>query len=175
MTFVQARNAIVAGLEAYLGCQVNLSDQIADKPEYPYCYYSVLTPRTADHSFGLRDAHETPEGVVLTRTERVAATMSFTLCSMNRETEDGYIFGEDEALELAEMANGFFLLNGHCIITEYGDVVVNNVGSVVPRNGFVVEDTVRRYGFDIKFSYMRTDEMPTTTIAKANPVGDAHR
>lgn len=174
MTFVQARNAIVDGLEAHLGCQVNLSDQIAGQPEYPYCYYSVLTPRAADHSFGLRGVHETPDGVVLTRTERVAATMSFTLCSMNRETENGYIYGEDEALELAEKANGFFLLNGHCIITEFGDVIVNNVGSVVPRNGFLVDDTVRRYGFDIKFSYMRTDEMPTTTVEKANPYGSAH-
>lgn len=174
MTFVQARNAIVAGLEAHLGCQVNLSGQIADQPEYPYCYYSVLTPRAADHAFGLRDAHETPDGMVLTRTERVAATMSFTLCSMNRETENGYVYGEDEALELAEKANGFFLLNGHCISTDEGDVVIENVGSVSPRNGFLVEDTVRRYGFDIKFRYMRTDEMPTTTIAKANPVGTAH-
>lgn len=175
MTFVQARNAIVAGLEAHIGCRVDLSDQIAEQPEYPYSYYSVLTPRIADHAFGLRDAHVTPDGVVLTRTERVAATMSFTFCSMNRETADGYIYGEDEALELAEKANGFFLLNGHCIITEFGDVVVNNVGSVVSRSGFLVEDTVRRYGFDIKFSYMRTDEMPTNTIAEANPVGNAHR
>lgn len=174
MTFVQARNAVVAGLEAHLGCQVNLSDQIAGQPEYPYCYYSVLTPRAADHTLGLRDVREAPEGCILSRTERVAATMSFTLCSMNRETEDGYIYGEDEALELAEKANGFFLLNGHGISTDEGDVVVSNVGSVVPRNGFLVEDTVRRYGFDIKISYMRTDEMPASTISTVHPVGDVH-
>ncbi len=175
MTFVQARNAIVAGLEAHLGCQVNLSEQIADQPSYPYCYYSVLTPRAADHAFGLQEVRETPDGPVLTRTERVAATMSFTFCSMNRETEDGgYIYGEDEALDLAEKANGFFLLNGHCISTEAGDAVISNVGSVKPRNGFLVEDTVRRYGFDIKISYMRTDEMPTATISKVNPIGDTH-
>ena len=72
-------------------------------------------------------------------------------------------------------ANGFFLLNGHCISTAEGDVVINNVGSVSPRNGFLVEDTVRRYGFDIKFNYMRTDEMPTTTITEAHPIGDARR
>lgn len=175
MTFVQARNVIVAGLEAHIGCPVVLSDQIADQPDYPYSYYSVLTPRASDHAFGLMNVRETPEGPILTRTERVAATMSFTFCSMNRETEDGYIYGEDEALELAEKANGFFLLNAHCINTDEGDVVISNVGSVVPRNGFLVEDTVRRYGFDIKFHYMRTDEAPTHTIVKANPVGTAHR
>lgn len=35
MTFAQARNAIVSGLEAHIGCPVNLSEQIADMPEYP--------------------------------------------------------------------------------------------------------------------------------------------
>lgn len=174
MTFLEVRNAIVSGLEAHLGCPVILSDQIASQPEYPYCYYSVLTPRASDHYFGLNGTRETPEGILLTRTERVAATMSFTFCSENRETENGHIYGEDEALDLAEKANGFFLLNAHCISTEAGDVVISNVGSAKPRSGFLVEDTVRRYGFDIKISYMRTDEMPTTTISKVNPVGDVH-
>lgn len=146
MTFVQARNAIVDGLEKHIGCEVNLSDQIASKPKYPYCYYSVLTPRASDHAFGLRETRMTRRGAILSRTERVAATMSFTFCSMNRDTKRGYVYGEDEALELAEKANGFFLLNGHCISTDAGDVVINNVGSVSPRNGFLVEDTVRRYG-----------------------------
>ena len=113
MTFAQARNAIVSGLEAHIGCPVNLSEQIADMPEYPYCYYSVLAPRIPEYSFGLREIVETPDGPLLVRSEQVSATMSFTFCSTNRETEDGYIFGEDEALELAEKANGFFLLSGH--------------------------------------------------------------
>ena len=55
MTFEQARNVIVAGLEAHLGHPVNLSEQIADMPEFPYCYYSVLAPRISDHRFGLRE------------------------------------------------------------------------------------------------------------------------
>ena len=145
MTFTQARNAIVQGLEAHIGYPVNLTDQIA-----------------GDDTFAIR------------RTEPAAATMSFTFCSQNRETEDGYIFGEDEALELSEKAHGFFLLNGHNIHTEFGDIVINNVSSVGSRTGFVVEDAIRRYGFDIRFSYMRTDEMPTEIIEKANPIGITH-
>ena len=81
---------------------------------------------------------------------------------------------EDEALELSEKAHGFFLLNGHNIHTEFGDIVINNVSSVGSRTGFVVEDAIRRYGFDIRFSYMRTDEMPTEIIEKANPIGITH-
>lgn len=166
MTFAQARNAIVSGLEAHIGCPVNLSEQIADMPEYPYCYYSVLAPRIPEYSFGLREIIETSDGPLLVRSEQVSATMSFTFCSTNRETEDGYIFGEDEALELAEKANGFFLLNAHNIQTEQGEVVIVNVGSVASRSSFFVEDTIRRYGFDIRFSYVRTDTMPATLVER---------
>jgi hypothetical protein len=173
MTFVQARNAIVAGLEAHIGCPVNLSEQIADIPEFPYCYYSVLAPRIPNYSFGLREIIETAGEPQLIRSEQVSATMSFTFCSTNRETDNGYIFGEDEALELAEKANGFFLLNAHNIQTEYGEVVVENVGSVSSRSSFFVEDTIRRYGFDVRFSYVRTDTMPATLVERpGNPIGE---
>lgn len=175
MMFEQARNAIVSGLEAHIGLPVNLSEQIAEIPQYPYCYYSVLAPRISNHSFGLQEVVDTDNGPVLRRSEPVMATMSFTFCSENRETEDGYIFGEDEALAIAEKAYGFFLLNAHCISTEYGDIVVNNVGSVANRSGFFVEDTIRRYGFDVRFSYVRTDEMPTITVSKpGNPTGSVY-
>ena len=90
--------------------------------------------------------------------------MSFTFCSKDREATGGYIYGEDEALALAEKAHGFFLLNGHNIATEYGDIVIQNIGSVTERSGFIVTDMMRRFGFDIRFGYMRADEMPATTI-----------
>lgn len=176
MTFVQVRDAIVSGLEAHIGHPVVLSDQIADWPEFPYCYYSVLTPRTSNHTFGLHEVvGDEEQGYRHIRSEPVEATMSFTFCGQNRETEDGsYIYGEDEALDLAEKAHGFFLLNGHCILAGSEDIVIRNVGSVVNRSGFVVEDTVRRYGFDVKLSYVRADEVLTTTIVKANPKGSVH-
>ena len=72
-----------------------------------------------------------------------------------------------------EKANGFFLLNAHYIQTEQGEVVIVNVGSVASRSSFFVEDTIRRYGFDIRFSYVRTDTMPATLVERpGNPIGD---
>lgn len=175
MTFIEARNCIINSLENYLGCSVVLSDQIADAPDFPYCYYSVLAPRIANHSFGLRSVEGKIEGFVLKREEPAKATLSFTFCGKNRETDNGYIFGEDEAIELVEKAHCFFLLTSHSISTESGDVVIDKVGAVSKRNNFVVEETVRRYGFDIQFSYVRTDEMPTSIIQNTgNPIGDAH-
>lgn len=175
MTFVEARDAIAYGLERHLGCPVVLSDQIADKPAFPYCRYSVLASRISDHAFGLREVQERPDGYTLKRSELVMASMSFTFCSENREIEDGFIFGEDEALELAEKAHGYFLLDAHNIPTGTGEVVINNVGSVANRSEFLVEDTIRRYGFDVRFSYVRTDEKPTVTIQNpGHPLGGAH-
>ncbi len=177
MTFVQARDAIVSGLEKHIGCPVVLSDQIADRPEFPYCYYSVLTPRTSNHAFGLHEvAGDEEQGYRHIRSERVEATMSFTFCGQNREGEGGsYIYGEDEALGLVEKGHGFFLLSGHCILVGSEDIVIRNIGSVANRSGFVVEDTVRRYGFDVRFAYIRTDEMPATIIREANTPGNAHQ
>lgn len=172
--FLEARDAIVSALEAHIGCPVVLSGQISDRPEYPYCYYSVLTPRASGHAFGLKEVVETEEGHMLRRSEPVSATMSFTFCSQNRETDGGYIFGEDEAVSLVEKANGFFLLDGHSIPMENGNAVISNVGSPADRSGFFVEDTVRRYGFDIRFSYVRADEKETTTIGHVGFTGDPH-
>lgn len=174
MTFTEVRNAVVDGLGKHIGRPVILSDQIAEMPEFPYGYYSVLTPRVSDHYFGLMDVVETPEGTVIKRSESVKATMSFTFCSQDRDADDGYIYGDDEAQDLAEKAHGFFLLNGHNISTGSGDVVVNNVGPVASRSGFVVENTVRRYGFDVRFSYVRTDEMPIGTVEKVPIKRDPH-
>lgn len=175
MTLEQARNAIVAGLEAHIGRPVRLSEQIEDMPDYPYCYYSILAPRISEHALGLQELIEKDGEFIRRRSEPVIATMSFTFCSMNRETENGFVYGEDEALALCEKGLGFFLLNGHNIRTEFGDVVVNNVGAAANRTSFLVEDSVRRYGFDIRISFVRTDEMPTVTVERVNdPSGNAH-
>ena len=177
MTFVQARDAIVSGLEKHISRPVVLSDQIADRPEFPYCYYSALAPRISNHAFGLHEVvGDEKQGHRHIRFEPVEATMSFTFCGQTRETEDGsYIYGEDEALGLAEKGHGFFLLNGHCILVGNEDIVVRNIGSVANRSGFVVEDTVRRYGFDVRFAYIRTDEMPVDSVLDARTKGHAHQ
>ena len=62
----------------------------------------------------------------------------------------------------------FFLLNAHNVHTDAGEIVIDDVGAVAKRSGFLVEETVRRYGFDVRFSFIRTDEMQTTTILYIN-------
>lgn len=176
MTIVQARDAIWERLKTYVGCSIVLADDVEEIPEVPYGYYSILAPRITNHAFGLIKLKKTQDGFVRQRSESVSATMSFTFCSKNRNAPDvGYIFGENEALELAEKAHGFFLLNSHNIVTEYGDIVIQNIGNVASRSGFLVTDTIRRYGFDVRFGYVRTDEMSATTILNIGIKGNPHQ
>lgn len=178
MTIVQVRDAIQTRLQQHLGCPVKLSSAVSKMPKVPYCYYSILAPRITRHAFGLIELEKTDDGgFIRCRSEPVSGTMSFTFCSQDREVPDGdYVYGDDEALELAEKAHGFFLLNCHNIATEYGDIVIQNIGSIANRSGLLVTDTMRRYGFDIRFGYIRTDEMPTQTILNpGNPHGFYHK
>lgn len=169
MTFTQVRNHLIAKLEKYLGCPIILSEQISEQLEYPYCYYSVLSPRNSARTFALR---ELLKGNILVRSEPVTATMSFTFCSQDRLIDDRYIFGEDEALEFAEKALNFFLLNSHELHTPGGNIVVRIISDISNRSSFLVENTVRRYGFDVKLAYTRTD---TTEGAAIEIVGIKHK
>lgn len=171
MTFIQMRNLLIYEVYKYLGCPVRVSGQIDDTPQFPYCYYSVLTPRVSDHYFGLNEVEEVNDGFITKRSEEVTATLSFSFCGKNRQTETGFILGEDEALELAEKAHGFFLLYAHNLRSDEGEIVVREVEGVKNRSSFQVEDTVHRYGFDVRIAYVRTDEKPTTTIKFSNASG----
>ena len=75
MTFLQARNFIVSALEKHIGCPVILSEQIATRPDFPYCYYSVLTPRVSNHAFGLQEVQETADRVAKSFKELVTKTI----------------------------------------------------------------------------------------------------
>jgi len=178
MTYAQARNAIIERLEKHLDCEgrIVLSDDIANVPDFPYCYYSTLAPRVSTHAFGLNEVLGNEEGEhKRVRSEPVDATMSFTFCGKTRRVKGHDILGDDEALDMAERAHGFLLLNGHNIVTEDGDIVIRNIGRVTDRTSFHVTEPIRRYGFDIRFGYVRTDEMPTVTIKKPGSfIGSPH-
>ena len=161
MTFAQARNAIVSGLEAHIGCPVNLSEQIR---RYARNTHTAITAFSLREYRSIRSACgrllKLPTGRCSSVPNRCRLLCRSPFAARIGKPRDGYIFGEDEALELAEKANGFFLLNAHNIQTEQGEVVIVNVGSVASRSSFFVEDTIRRYGFDIRFSMYEPTRCP---------------
>lgn len=101
------------------------------------------------------------------REEQPTTTMSFTACSINRvEEKDGEqvsILGADEALELATLAQGFFLHGGRYAIQKAGFVVVD-VTNATSRDALELDEMGRRFGFDVRLRYTRTDLAEVDTV-----------
>ena len=73
--------------------------------------------------------------------------------------------GDDEALELADRAQGFFLFAGRQLLADLGVVVVR-VENTQSRSAFDTDETDRRYGFDVLFRYEREDKRAVPAISK---------
>lgn len=179
MTFIEKRNALISALYSHLGRPVLLSDQVQPEAEPPYVVYSVTADYVPDAGLGDLTYRETTDGantsLAEVRAEQPSCTFSFSACSVNR-WKDGaggekqYVLGEDEAQELAERAQGFFIHSGLNAIAAAGFAVidVSNAGS---RSAIVVDEMARRYGFDVRMRYRRTDERDVGTVQKATPKG----
>ena len=179
MTFVECRNRLIEALSDYLERPVLLSDQVQPEEMPPYIVYSVTADYIPDGGLGDYSYQETGDGEESrfeeVRAEQPTASMSFTACSVNRWEDDGagerrYIFGEDEAQELAAQAQGFFIHAGEDEITASGFVVVD-VLNAANRSALVLDEMARRYGFDVRLRYRRTDSRSISTVEKVNPVG----
>ena len=169
MTFVEKRNALVLALAEYVGRPVLLANQVQPEEAPPYIVWAILSDYTPDGSLGHYSTEEAGEGYALSvRTEQPTATLSFTACSINRyETgEDGkqsYVLGADEAQELAGKAQSFFLHGGRYSIEKAGFTVVE-VTNAAPRDALELDEMGRRFGFDVRLRYVRTDAEKVTTI-----------
>lgn len=169
MTFVEKRNALIAAMSAALGHPVILDSQVQPEAEPPFVVYSVTTDYIPDGSLGhySREAGKGEDDVVVVRAEQPTATFSFTACSINRTVDkDGsqvYILGADEALELATLAQGFFLHTGRQQIARAGFVVVE-VSGASNRDALELDEMGRRFGFDVRLRYTREDRVSVGAI-----------
>lgn len=158
MTQRELRNIVVKALYDYLGGpKVVLADQAVPEPDYPLIYYQSVQqhiPGPANITGRLDNGAHT---ITRCRHEHAQASFSFTACSMNRQGPDGqFIRGDDEALDLADRAQGFFLFTGRQVLSDQGVVVVT-VENTQSRSAFDVDETDRRYGFDVLLRYERSD------------------
>jgi len=170
MTFLEIRNALVSHLSRYMGLKIVLADQIHPIKQFPYCFYSVITPYAPIGEMG--DYSVTPNandvGVTSTRREMPHATFSFTFVSQSRYVDVGtYVYGEDEAQQMAERAQGYFLHTGYNELSRLGIVVVE-IRNVTNRTTLVLDEDVRRYGFDVRMRYTRTDERIDSTVGSVS-------
>ena len=153
MTYQQLRNLLILQLFAYLdGPKVVLSDQVMPEADYPYLYYQSVQQRI---SGPYNVTQQIGTDCAQIRREQAQASFSFTACALS----------DDEALSLADQAQGFFLWSGRQILAAQG-VVVLEVQNTQNRSAFEVDNTVRRYGFDLLVRYERTDSRPMEAMGK---------
>lgn len=138
--------------------------------EPPFIVYSITSDYTSDNGLGnysLEDG-STEGTAVEVREEQPTTTMSFTACSINRiEEKDGEqvsILGADEALELANAGPAFFLHGGRYATQKAGFVVVD-VTNATSRDALELDEMGRRFGFDVRLRYTRTDLAEVDTVS----------
>ena len=166
MTFLDVRNIIIKRLSEHLGIPVVLSGQVSPVPDFPFGYYSVVTPYAPTGQQGAYSASAGDGGtsIATVRAEQPYATFSFTFCSINRDDgEGGYIFGEDEAQGYAEQAQGFFLHGAYMELSNLG-IVTAEVSNAADRTTLAVDEAASRCGFDVRVRYTRTDCRSDPTV-----------
>lgn len=163
MTFVEKRNALISALSKAVNVPVLLASQVQPELEPPVIVYTVTADYLPDGGLGDYSWYdgEGENEFVEERAEQPSATFSFTASSINRTITDesgntATIYGADEALELATLAQGFFLHTGLDEIRKAGFVVVE-VSNAGNRDALELDEMGRRYGFDVRLRYTRTD------------------
>lgn len=169
-SYIEKRNALILALSKFVGCPVLMASQVEPEMEPPFIVYSITSDYTPDNGLGnysLEDG-STEGTAVEVREEQPTTTMSFTACSINRiEEKDGErvsILGADEALELATLAQGFFLHGGRYATQKAGFVVVD-VTNATSRDALELDEMGRRFGFDVRLRYTRTDLANVDTVS----------
>lgn len=176
MTLGDKRNALISSLWEYMKRPVLLASQVQPEEEPPFIVYSVTADYIPDGSMGHYSTEDGGEGdgLVEKRVEQPTTTLSFTACSINRcEEIDGaqvHILGADEALELATRAQSFFLHAGRYKVEAAGFVVVE-ITNATSRDALEVDEMGRRFGFDVRLRYTRTDLAPVAQVEKPNTIG----
>ena len=152
---------MIKSLSEYLQCPVVLSDQTQPEPAEPFVFYSILSDYQPINEVGNYTFNQ--DTGVETRGENPTLTLSFTAISRNRYEGDAYIYGENEAMDLCDRMQGFFLHSGKDQIHASGFVLVNisNSGS---RSALEIDEMSRQYGFDVQLRYYRIDDRSVGNI-----------
>ena len=171
MSFVTKRNALISALHKAVGVPVLLASQVQPEAEPPFIDY-IPDGGLGNYSLG---EGATQDDLVEVREEQPTATLSFTACSVNRCYDDKgsqvQVLGADEALELATLAQGFFLHTGRDAIAGAGFVVVD-VTNATSRDALELDEMGRRFGFDVRLRYTRTDAAAISKLEKPTIKGN---
>ena len=173
MTITELRNTLVADLSAAIGVPVLLANQVQPETKFPLVVYSITSPYTNDGeegNYSWENAGETQ--VRHRRREQPIASFSFTASAIDRWADADHTvwsYGDDEASNLVDKMIAYLQEGGYNDLSNKGIVVVS-VENVGDRSTVEIDQTIRRYGFDVRIRYTRTDERMDDAIAKINVI-----
>lgn len=173
MNIVEARNILIKGLHEYLlgsaseKIPLYRSGQTNEEQKLPYVIYSIMNDKGNGRTRGHYNVEAAGEKAEEIRQEQVSATMSLTVCSENRTEGETYIFGEDEAQELAEKCQGWFLHAGYDYLSQ-NNIVIADITGIQNRNMLLLNEEVSRKGFDVIFNYIAEDKRSIAVVNKVN-------
>lgn len=162
MTAKEVRNIISRRLHGFIGQPVILHEQDVGEPAPPLLYYRFISPLIP-----LGGASIWHEGGKQYRREPTETTMSITAVSYDRNSSNGYIHGDDEALELAERAISWMLHIGrHDLLLE--GITIVEISNVQCRSNLMINEVARQYGFDVRLRFERTTTIDMQDIKDGN-------
>ena len=157
------RNTIVLMLHEYTQVDVYRSGQVSPEAKIPYITYSVTSPYQPETTPGHFETVQENDKTYLYRRDRAGMYLSFTACCQNREKDGVRLQGEDEAMELAEKAQCWFILVGRAELSA-AVFAADGGNNVQPRNDLMVDEEANRYGFDVLVRYIREDRRVTGNV-----------
>lgn len=163
MDYRKIRNAIVKGLYDYLNVPVVPTDDVGDKPNYPYISYKFTTLKIPQGS------HNLYKDIVPSNDERFQYDIEYTreeqpkmIISMNAYSTD-----DVEAFQLALEMESWFKFQGYRFLKD-NEIVVVNISNIQDRTIQIVDNYERRQGFDVAIRVMDIQKLRLETIEKSN-------
>ena len=174
---INAVNSVISKLYKFLEIPIRLSDLSMPEEDYPYMYYNFISAYIPQNELGnhkrivIAEPGYQKKYIHDIREEHPEMSLSFTACSANRDENGTWINGEAEAMQIATKAVGWFSHEGAEALM-FDNLAVVNVSNFTSRSAILVDEYVRRWGFDVNIRYkavtVRVDDVVEKMIICEN-------
>lgn len=147
----QIKTAFVGPLRDYLGVTVQMQDQAAPQPPYPFIGYTFVSPYVDKSPYGNHSVRDDRR-----RIEKLAAVTISITC---------YAKSSQDAYRISGQARDWFQGIGRMPLKDYGIIVVK-LEATTARDTLLTYDYERRIGFDVHLRMVDVIEYEEDMIEK---------
>ncbi|PZM62615.1 phage neck terminator protein [Paenibacillus dendritiformis] len=147
----QIKTAFVGPLRDYLGVTVQMQDQAAPQPPYPYIGFTFVAPYVDKSPYGNHSVRDDRHKI-----EKLA-TVTISITCYAKSSQDGY--------RISGQARDWFHGNGRTLLRDSGIVVVK-LEATTARDTLLTYEYERRIGFDVHLRMVDVIEYEEDMIEK---------